>query len=306
VYMAVVNKPNFFIVGAPKCGTTALYSYLAQHPDIFMPSLKEPQFFADDVLGSLRAVRTMENYLNCFADAKPGQTIGEASVAYLGSDSALRGIKAFNPAAEIIVMLRNPIDVMYSEYSGRIYDTREPAIPFEEALEAEDNGRLSPWRCQGGPVLGLGLRQTVRFVDQVRAYFEVFGRGHVHIIIYEDLLQDTAKVYAEVLRVLRVRGVFQPTFKVVNGNKRVRNTSLQKFIVRPPYLARRFARLTIPQPLRRFVGESLLRLNAPFEPRPPMNRSLRRSLQQQLEQDVLALSTLLDRDLSHWVRDGIL
>jgi hypothetical protein len=102
-----------------------------------MSPIKEPQFFADDILGNLRNVRTWEDYLNCFIGGESEKAIGEASVAYLSSRAALHGIKAFNPNAQIIIMLRNPIDVMYSEYSLRIVDTREPSIGFEAALKEE-------------------------------------------------------------------------------------------------------------------------------------------------------------------------
>jgi hypothetical protein len=301
--MTNIKKPNFFIVGAPKCGTTAFYTYLKEHPDIFMSSIKEPQFFADDVLGDLRSVRTMDDYLNCFAAAEREEAIGEASVAYLGSRAALHGIKAFNPSAQIIIMLRSPVDVMYSEYSQRILDTREPSVSFEAALKAEDEGKLSPWRRQGGKLIGLSLRETVRFFYQVREYFQVFGREKIHVIIYDDLKKDTAGTYVEALRFLGVRQDFQPRFKVVHANKRVRSRQLQAFLIHPPDLARRIARALLPQPIRRLGGNSLLRLNSPNTPRPPMNPTLRRSLRKELEVEVEGLSGLLDRDLSHWIVD---
>jgi hypothetical protein len=299
-FMQDLKKPSFFIVGAPKCGTTALYAFLKEHPDIFMSSIKEPQFFADDVLGDLRNVRTWEDYLNCFKAAE-GEVIGEASVAYLGSMAALHGIKAFNPAARIIIMLRNPIDVMYSEYSQRILDTREPAISFEASLNAENEGKLSPWRCQGAKVVGLSLRETVRFSDQVRRYCQVFGHEKMHVIIYDDFKKDNASTYLETLRFLGVRPDFRPLFKVVHANKRVRSRHLQEFLFHPPDLARRIARTLLPQPVRRVGGNTLLRLNSPATLRPPMNPALRRSLQKELEVDVERLSALLDRDLTHWV-----
>jgi hypothetical protein len=294
------SAPDFFIVGAPKCGTTALYTYLQQHPDVFMSTIKEPQFFAEDVLGDLRAVRTIEDYRRCFESAGECQTTGEASVAYLGSASALRAIQAFAPGARIIVMLRNPIEVMYSEYSQRIYDTREPAIGLQAALETEDRGDFSPWRRQGSRILGLGLRETVQFAGQLSEYLGVFGREGVHVVLYDDLKHSTALVYRDVLRFLGIRQDFQPVFRVIHGNKRVRSTAVQKFVLRPPAMARRIARATLPQMLRRAIGESLLHLNAPYAPRPAMDESLRRRLREQLRPEVRALADLLGRDLSHW------
>lgn len=303
--MKNIKKPNFFIVGAPKCGTTAFYTYLKEHPDIFMSSIKEPQFFADDVLGDLRGVRTLDDYLNCFAAAEREEVIGEASVAYLGSRAALHGIKAFNPSAQIIIMLRSPVEVMYSEYSQRILDTREPSVSFEVALKAEDEGKLSPWRRQGDKLIGLSLRETVRFFYQVREYFQVFGREKIHVIIYDDFKKDTAGTYVEALRFLGVRPDFRPPFKVVHANRRVRSRQLQEFLIHPPDLARRIARTLLPQPIRRLGGNSLLRLNSPNTPRPPMNPTLRRNLKKELEVDVERLSGILDRDLSHWALEAV-
>ena len=116
----MTNKPDFFIVGAPKCGTTALYTYLKQHPEIFMSPQKEPQFFANDVLGDRRHTCTWAEYLSCFAAARGAKRIGEASVAYLGSPCAPKQIKMFNPAAKIIIMLRNPVDMMHSLHNQRL------------------------------------------------------------------------------------------------------------------------------------------------------------------------------------------
>jgi hypothetical protein len=193
---------------------------------------------------------------------------------------------------------------MYSEHSQRIGDTREPAISFEAALAAEDAGHLSPWRRQGSVVRGQGLRQTVSFTAQLSTYLAVFGRPHVHVVIYDDLQRDTDGVYRGVLQSLGVPWHAPTALTIVNANRRVRNLRLQKFLLHPPRLARRFTRATLPQPVRRFIGNGLLRVNSPHEPRPPMDPALRRRLQQQLRPDVEALSALLDRDLTHWVRDG--
>jgi hypothetical protein len=293
--------PNFFLVGAPKCGTTALSAYLRQHPDVFMSFIKEPQFFAEEVLGELRAVRSWDDYLCCFAPATRERAVGEASVAYLGSDDAMRRIKAFQPAARIIVMLRNPIDVMYAEYSQRIYDAREPPVTFEDALRFEDAGGLSPWRRQNGTVRGLGLRDTVRFAEQVRSSFQIFGRDQVHVVLYDDLVRETTRVGQRVLRFLGVDSERPIALTVVNANKRVRSARLQRLLRRPPRLLRGLARATCPQSVRRFIGESVLRLNSPYEPRPPLEDALRRALERQLEPDVAALGVLLERDLSSWV-----
>ena len=114
-------RPDFFIVGAPKCGTTALYEYLRQHPAVFMPFHKEPLFFGDDLTRRYGRL-TLHDYMRLFKDAKPGQRVGEASAWYLYSRSAAAEIKAYAPDAQIIVMVRNPVDMMYAEHSQVLFN----------------------------------------------------------------------------------------------------------------------------------------------------------------------------------------
>ncbi len=136
-------KPNFFIVGAPKCGTTALYEYLRPHPNIFMPELKEPHFFAKD-LGTYPRIKTLEDYTGLFAGSTPEHLrVGEASVYYLRSSVAIANIHGFNPDARIIAMFRNPVDMVYSLHSQLLYWSEEIEPDFETAW------RLQERRSQG-------------------------------------------------------------------------------------------------------------------------------------------------------------
>src|SRR5664279_5331990 len=116
--MYTVNKPNFFIVGAPQSGTTALYSYLSGHPDVGMSKDKEPHFFASDIVGHQRRSATLEQNLSNFDHATGKSRIGEASPA---SRRAPQGILDFNRTAQIIVILRNPIDVIHALHSQRVF-----------------------------------------------------------------------------------------------------------------------------------------------------------------------------------------
>ncbi len=295
-----MNKPNFFIVGAPKCGTTALYTYLKEHPEIFMSRIKEPEFFAADILADRREICAWDDYLTCFEMASGKKRIGEASVWYLGSRSAAKEIQAFNRAAQIIIMLRNPVDVMYAAHSERVFDDREPCVSFEAALEAEERGELPSWRRQGAKTIGLGYRETARFCEQVRRYFATFGRENVHVIVYDDFKRDTGSAYRATLRFLGVHLDFQPHFRVIHSNRRVRSMGLQEFLRHPPQVVRRLGQAMLPLPLRRFVGSCVFRLNVAYTPRPPMNPKLRSRLQREFEPEVERLSALLNRDLSAW------
>src|SRR5262249_53369576 len=128
-----MNKPNFFIVGAPRCATTSMYTYLKQHPQIHLSLLKEPLFFATDLTIQPLAVTDEASYLGLFADAGDARRIGEGSVFYLLSKRAAEEIKRFSPRAKIIIMLRNPIDMMHSLHALYLRTGNED-LDFEEAI----------------------------------------------------------------------------------------------------------------------------------------------------------------------------
>ena len=157
-----VPKPNFFIVGGPKCGTTALYTYLKNHPEIFMSRIKEPQFFAADIFCDQRTVQTLADYLSCFAAARNEKRIGEASTAYLGSRNAAQEIKAFNPNAQIIIALRNPVEVMYAEHSERVFCNVEHIRNFNAALDSGEQRRWRTGPFKNQKVIRLRYRETQR------------------------------------------------------------------------------------------------------------------------------------------------
>src|SRR3990172_12275584 len=195
-----MRNPDFFIAGAPKSGTTAMYMYLKQHPEIFMPEKKESHFFSTD-LKSPMFIRDKEIYLSLFSGAKDEKRVGEASVWYLYSKNAASEIKEFSPSASIIIMLRNPVDMLYSQHSQFLYNCNENISSFEEALNAEEDRRRG-LRIPPGVhfVESLFYRETVQYTEQVERYFNIFGRENVHIIIYDDFRNNTANVYRESLR----------------------------------------------------------------------------------------------------------
>ena len=128
-------KPNLFIIGAPKCGTTSIYSFLKQHPEIYMPDFKEPHYFGSD-LNKKKGVYidTEEEYLSLFIESKNEIFIGEASTYYLYSNLAPMEIFKFNPDSKIIIALRNPIDLIYSLHSQYFFSGNENVLDFEALI----------------------------------------------------------------------------------------------------------------------------------------------------------------------------
>ena len=197
--------PDVFIVGAPKCGTSAMHQYLAAHPDIYMAKKEMHTFGGDLRFGPQFYRRNLQEYLAEFAARKGQRRAGEASVWYLFSTQAAAEIHAFNPEARIIIMLREPAEMLHSLYYQFRFDGNEHLPTFAEALAAEPDrraGRGIPRQAHFAQ--GLVYRDTARYTEQVRRYFDVFGRERVHVIIYDDLAADVSATYCKTLDFLGV------------------------------------------------------------------------------------------------------
>jgi len=291
------QKPNFFIVGAPKCGTTAMNDYLAQHPEVFIPDNKEVHFFGRDLHFTKGALRDEGAYLALFGGATEPRR-GEASVWYLYSSTAAREIRAFNSDAKIIAMLRNPADMLYSQHSQFLYNGNEDIPDFREALAAEGErraGRRIPKSAH--LVQGLFYSETVRYAEQLERYLAVFGRENVHVIVYDDFRADLPGTYRETLRFLGVRDDFAPEFAVVNPNKRARSKVLRDFVQTPPESVKRLSRLFFPRVLRQRVMRGLDQANIRYEARAQLEPELRLELTRCFAPEVDKLERLLGREL---------
>lgn len=307
-------KPNFFIVGAPKCGTTSLHEYLQRHPEVFLPYYKEPHFFGSDLEGSrFRQFRDKpEKYLKLFRDVRGERRIGESSPWYLASQEAAQEIYSYDPAAKIIIMLRNPVDMMYSMWSQFRYSGNEQIESFEEALAAEAERRQGKRiRRAAHCITGLHYRQMTRFSEQVKRYYDRFGRDQVMIIIFDDFRADTAGVYRAVLSFLELDPSIQVEFGIRNPNKEARLAWLQKLIVSTGFsLMLLKDRLTflattsrlVPYKYRTRAVEGVIAAYTRYERRSPLTPDTRRRLANETAPEIDALSDLLNRDLSHWYR----
>jgi hypothetical protein len=294
-------RPDFFIVGTFKGGSTALYEGLRRHPQIFMPFHKEPLYFGDDLTRRYGRL-TEADYLRLFKNAKPGQRVGEASTWYLYSTSAAKEIKAFSPDAKILVVLRNPVDVMYAQHNQLIFNVIEDIPDFADALAAEPERRAGR-RLPPGPinVENLFYRHSVQFSEQLERYFDVFGREKVHVMLFDDLRRDGAGEVHGVLEFLGVDPSLAAAPPTANESRRVRSPLIQRLIFAPKLLLplapalRRF-------PLVRSLRTRLLEMNSEAKPRPPMDPELRRQLLDEFKPEIERLGRLIDRDLSAWLQ----
>ena len=295
------RKPDFFIVGAPKCGTTALHDFLRQHPDVFMPIEKEHNHFATDLVPAADPYRDREHYLKLFAHAREEKRVGETSVFHLYSKQAAENIHDFDPASRIVIMLRDPVIWMTSYHSQMVYNGDEDIPNLEGALAAEAGRR----RGEGVPAKlrfaeRLLYRDVAQFAEQVARYFDCFGREAVHVILQEDFVRDAKAVFRQTLEFLEVDPDFEPAFTIVNANKVVRSAWLNGFLRRPPGWVAAPVTALLPRALRRNVRIRVRRANAAVREREPLDPTLRRRLAEELRPDVDRLAELLGRDLSHW------
>jgi hypothetical protein len=294
------RQPAFFLVGAAKCGTTALYSYLSHHPAIFVPRLKEPKFFCSDIK-STGGVYDQKGYEALFAEAPDGAISGEASCWYLYSRVALPQIIERYPNAKIIVSLRNPIEAAQSLHAAAWAYGHENIADFEEAWHAQQD-RLSGHRIppHWPEPLTLQYGAIYRYGEQLRRLFDVVPREQRHIVVYEDFFADPVRSFTELLSFLGLAAQLQQAFPVINPAMVPRSNRLDHLLRRhPPQWLR-----TLYAPVRPFMRraglrpmEMLRRLNSAPSHRPPLREAFRAELEQYFADDVRLAESILDRPL---------
>jgi hypothetical protein len=298
--MSRSRRPDFFIVGAPKCGTTAMAKYLSDHPQIFMPAAKELHYFGSDLDHRRRRPTTAE-YLSAFDSAGGARRVGEASVGYLYSRRAPREILEFSPTADILIMLRDPLEMIQSQHAQELYMGQEDIADLGDALAAEADraeGRSLPEGATA-PYL-LRYAWLARYADHVERYLAAFGRDRVHITLFDEFRSDTARAYADVVRFLGCDEGFIPAFPVVNPRKGARSRTIQRVVRDPPQIIRTAARRLLPLRWRVRSRTALYRLNTRAADGTPMGDALRAQLRAEFASETRRLAHLIGRDLSAW------
>lgn len=304
----MTSRPNLFIVGAPKCGTTSLYSYLDGHPEVFMSPMKEPNFFSPDVQGTFRRSpfkfpEETDKYLELFDGAGERRIAGEASTSYLVSREAPQLVHDFSPDAHIVAMLRHPVDLMYSLHNERVASGVEPITDFEEAIHADADRRAGRRLPPGFNELGAVYQETAMLGEQLARWREIFGAAQIHAIVFSDFAADTPGEYRRVLEFLGVDPTYRPAaFEVVNRSWRRREGVVRSIVRSRPVQAVRHGVLP------RIMGEQATfkmargftrsRFYRRTHNRPDLRPEFRRELEAAFADDVALLGRLIDRDLS--------
>ena len=296
--------PDFLVIGAARAGTTALHAFLRQHPEIFMPTHKEPNFFAyegqtlacagpgADYINN--SVVDLATYEDLFADAPANVKCGEASPLYLYSEAAPTRIKHHIPKAKMIVILRNPVGQAYSHFMYATKQCIETEVDFGRALQLEDERLAQGWQ----PLFGYS--GFPRYGEQLARYFDLFPREQFLIRRYEDYQTDPARLLAEIFDFIGVDPSFSPeTGEKINAGGIPKNQAFQDFLMKSNPITKAIG-LVVPQQTRLKIRDWLAsrNMNVPDE----MSAAARATLLDRLSGDIKKLENLLDWDLSDWLR----
>ena len=297
--------PNFLVIGAGKSGTTSLYYYLGQHPEVYMSPVKEPLFFAAEggrisYLGpdgqmmsrpaNRGAVTSLEEYEGLFAGVRGEKAVGEASPQYLYSPEAPERIKRRVPGARLLAVLRNPVERAYSAFLHRTRLGREPLADFPAAIAEEENRMREGWG------LSFHYKHKGFYHAQLSRYVELFGREQLRVYLYEDLKADPVGVSQDVFRFLGVDDAFVPDASVSYNTAGVPKNGAVSALVKRAGPAVFFLRNRVPVGIsRRFRG-------LVFTGPPPLPPEAREELIGVYREDILRLQEMIGRDLSGWLQ----
>ncbi|MCP4420171.1 MAG: sulfotransferase [Chloroflexi bacterium] len=301
-----MTLPNFLIIGAAKSGTTSLYHYLGQHPQVYT-NVKEPSYFAlagqqvqyagpgaQD--GFVRRITTNRaDYEALFASVTNEKAYGEASVLYLYSPEAPICIKETIPDVKLIAILRNPVERAFSGYLHMLRDGREPLTSFADALAAEDGRVAANWEHQWH-YTRLGFYHM-----QLKRYYDLFPAAQIAVYTYDELKTSPAKLMQQVFRFLDVDDTYMPDFSIrhnVSGTPK--SKALNNFFIRPNRL-KDMVRPLLPRAFRRYVGMRAKQYNLTTD-KPEMNPETYAYLTQLYRDEILALKALINKDLPYWLK----
>lgn len=285
--------PNFIIVGAPKAGTTSLYHYLSEHPQVFMSDPKEVNYFSGEEIESqslyynYNKTNSFEEYKELFVDASAEKAIGEGSVSYLFYPKTPQKIKDVLPDVKTIILLRNPLERGYSHY---LMDYRLGLVDLtydELVYKSKTHKNLDLYYQQ---YVELGL-----YYEQVKRYLDIFGKEQVKIYLQEDLRNNQDQVIDDLYSYLNIDKSFSPNMdKEHNAFSLPKNRLIHK--IYSSYMIRTLLSKLFPSSAKEFL------LNMFFErsKKPEMNPKTKEYLLNLYKPDIINLEKLIDRDLSSW------
>jgi hypothetical protein len=309
-----MTMSNFLIIGAARSGTTALWEYLNEHPQVYLCTPKHTRFFASEGkipdfagpkppgLGARStnrapyAIINIEDYRALFDGVTSETAIGEASHSYLYTPGTPERIRNYVPDARLIAVLRDPVERAYSHFSFMVQNGREPASDFMQAIEEEEAGKRDDW-WPTFQYLRVGF-----YYAQLRRYFDLFEPGQIKIYLQEDLRFDTLGVVQDAFRFLEVDDTYAPNVaKSHNASGIPKNAALEALMGRPNFV-KRILRTYLPEEQRALISNKVAKIRARNLAKPPrLQRESREALVERYREDILGLQGLIQRDLSAWM-----
>jgi hypothetical protein len=307
-------KANFFIIGAAKSGTTSLYKYLDQHPDIYFSPIKEPNYFSEDIdikrfssiykkntfldtdlyfagklLPELQLtfVRNPNHYNRLFENSEEYKIKAEASTSYLYSKSAAQNIYNYNSQAKILVVLRNPIERAFSHYQMALrYGHTE--LGFREALEKNLNQNEKGW---GISELFIELGQ---YSNQLSRYFEIFPKEQIKILFFDDLKLDSRSFLNDCFEFLNLESIETNTDKIYNSKKLPRTPQLNHLLTKIG--AKKLIKSIVSESTKKLLVKAFYK-NTEDE----ISKNDVKFLLDIYEDDINKTARLINRDLTSWL-----
>ena len=273
-----MNWPNFYCVGAPKAGTTSLYYHLKEHPQIFLPKIKEPDYFRMERTTSI----SLEKYKSLYQEASGYPAVGDMTTIYLMDEEVPARIREVSPGAKIIVMLRDPVERAFSDYTYHRQAGHEHLESFREALRRYEDRQSKDWWLSEHYVKG-GM-----YYGQVRRYLETFGNDQVLVLLFDDLVRSPNELLSRIARHIGV----DPDFFTGLDCSEVHNQYRMPKIGAIRWLKQLGAPKLLPHSIK-------LRLRLLFFDftKPSLEDDLRRLLQEIHDPDVTRLEELLGRKI---------
>lgn len=295
---------SFCLAGAPKCGTTAMATYLSTHPNVTFSSLKEPYYYADDLpnLREAYGVSKIEDYEKLFDTSDVKARRGEATTLYLYSESAISNLLADSPDAKLVVMLREPLQMFRSYYQQMLLHSYEDASSLKEAWHLQDSRRRGegiPRHCREPKMLF--YRDIVSLGAQVQRLYEAAPREQVLVLFHEDLVANPDRVYRDTLKFLNLPFCGRQTFERVNTGSTPRSAFVHRMLFSSPvHRVREQARRVLPKHSIRALSTMQSAFFTKKANRLEIDRELAVTLNANLHDDIQLLQSLVSRDLSHW------
>lgn len=284
-----------------KAATTSLYTYLKQHPDIYMSKVKEPMFFNNFkqknnyfVRGrKTKKITTLQEYKTLFNDVKDEKAIGEASPGYIYNLSAPILIKEEIPNVKIIAILRQPVSRAYSNFLHSKRANREPIEKFEDALNEEENRIKKNW----SPLYH--YKEKGFYFQQLKRYFGLFPKENIKILLFDEVVKNPKKACKDIFKFLQVDDSFIP-----NTSKKTNVSGTPKGLFGWLIMKLRFYNLLPNIQFSKYLPNFLLKLifNAAYSKPEKLDESLKKELTKKYyKEEILELEKLIEKDLSHWL-----